>query len=108
MGAWPPTRPWWRLPPPRRGRWAPGGAEPAGAGAGSGRAEQIDAVGHHAIGAEPDQPLGGPLIVDGVAERTQAGGPDLADGAGVPQRVLAHHGHAAELARLLQPTVAQR
>src|SRR5687768_7752864 len=58
------------------------------------RAEEVDPVGDDAIGAEIDQALGGPLIVDGVGEASEPRALSLRDRAPVPQRVVADDGHA--------------
>jgi len=67
------------------------------------RAEQVDAVGDDAVGAEAPQALGRPFVVDGVAERAQAGGVHRLHRGGIPERVVADHGDAAQASGGVQP-----
>ena len=60
-----------------------------------GRAEQIDAVGDDAVGAQVDQALGRPFVVDRVAQGAHTQCVDLLHQGDIPQRVVAHQRLAA-------------
>ena len=65
-------------------------------------AEQVHAVGDDAVGAQVDEALRGPVVVDGVGERAQAPALDLCDHGRIPQRVVAHDGYTAQLAGVVK------
>ena len=70
--------------------------------------KKVHSVGDDAVGSQSQQVLHGPVIVDGVAQAAHACAVDLSHSGRVPQGVVGHHGHAAELFGFLKPVPPQR